>query len=584
MASKMRVMPSRRRKVLCLGVSYANVEQQLSSAAAFGKQLPPTTSNLLDGSVRSAVDCVRAGILTQMDGRDLARCRSTEETSKVDVYTVSQEKGAEYRDDRHLEANFNRHDFAKSLRKAFGDNCRFEQIILDYFWIPPGWDVSHWSRSFFESTLASFVEEKVLKEKTGVVYLPFCLHCFKEVYVCFNAIRKYYDISFVKKGELDEVLLWKGTQQIDARIMQGVLGKKRSQEEKYCTFARTEVMQSMEDSDVSKKDLIELACTLEDFPDVRFIRLKQLQPSRAIRGGVTPVVIGDFRGRKDPAKVERGFDQASTSSTNIVFPRRQARRSAVKLEHKIITSVPKTPPSRKRNKRSRAVTPTPGKNTPPRSTRANKRRKIVTLLSNGRARRSISPSLDRFSEKNVIPGTPSPYRYNTRSHTSTLHSPNAGSVTPERQKQSSRGKTSVSASLTNHLRTAVSPVPNKEKVLPPSETPPVPHRYPTRNRTPHTANVARVTQEMSLKQTHDRASHSHSPCTVAVLPTMEQGKDEQRAQPKNLFPTTTTTTTTASTGVNDHNANGRLAASLDSQPTMRLISPNNTTTQALNNN
>jgi hypothetical protein len=84
------------------------------------------------------VECVLRNILTEMDGRDLARCLAMEQCHKVDAYTVSQEQGAVYDDTKHVHANFNRASFCKLLRKTFGDGIQFRQIILDYFWIPQG--------------------------------------------------------------------------------------------------------------------------------------------------------------------------------------------------------------------------------------------------------------------------------------------------------------------------------------------------------------------------------------------------------------------------------------------------------------
>ena len=80
--------------ILCLGMSYVDVNGQMSdvdSEVSGGI----VTADLL----KVAVDCVERGILTEMDGRDLAHCVATEKECQVDVYSVSQEKAALYRAD-----------------------------------------------------------------------------------------------------------------------------------------------------------------------------------------------------------------------------------------------------------------------------------------------------------------------------------------------------------------------------------------------------------------------------------------------------------------------------------------------------
>ena len=41
-----------------------------------------------------------------------------------------------------------------------------------------------------------------------------------------NKLRKNYSVTFLKKGELDEIALWKHTQDIDEDVMQKVFRKK----------------------------------------------------------------------------------------------------------------------------------------------------------------------------------------------------------------------------------------------------------------------------------------------------------------------------------------------------------------------
>ena len=189
-------------------------------------------------SIDAVLDFVKHSCITAMDGRDLVRCLATENHCSVHVYTVSQEDGAVYDQRRHMWANFNRPSFVRSLQKKF-HGVTFDQVILDYYWIPCGWDVTHWRSHLFEYTLVHLARYDVLRRpkeqqpidknnfhgkgsdriKTGVVYLPFCFHCFKEVIAHIDCLREYYDISFLRKGDLEEITLWSGTQQIEAESM-----------------------------------------------------------------------------------------------------------------------------------------------------------------------------------------------------------------------------------------------------------------------------------------------------------------------------------------------------------------------------
>jgi hypothetical protein len=126
--------PMGKPKVLLLGISYPSVEVQMEKHG-FDKDVLVNK----EGTVEQAVECVKRGILTEMDARDLARCVATENECEVDVYTCSKEIGAVYRNDRHAYGDFNGRNFCKSLRDAFGEDVQFSQIILDYYWMPSGW-------------------------------------------------------------------------------------------------------------------------------------------------------------------------------------------------------------------------------------------------------------------------------------------------------------------------------------------------------------------------------------------------------------------------------------------------------------
>lgn len=300
MAPRTRRQRTNRAKVLCLGVSHASIQDQFVARAAYrGEPLAPLSSR---EPLAQVLECVRRGILNQMDGRDLARCVATEQTCHVDVYTVSQEHGAAYRADRHVEANFNRSvSVIKALEKL---GVIFDQVILDYFWIPAGWNQHHWAQSFFATTLP-MLRQRQLLHSGSQVYLPFCLHCFQQVLACRNRLLEHYDIGFVRKPQLASLALWKGTQAIDPHVMQTLLGKRLDQEEVYCSFGPRDVNEAEDDPSLPKSLLIDFCRRLEDFADIRFLVLTPVAGKKGVIQG-----LGKLR------DIQRGFDQMVTSSAD----------------------------------------------------------------------------------------------------------------------------------------------------------------------------------------------------------------------------------------------------------------------------
>ena len=59
----------------------------------------------MEQCVEQAVELVRRNALTEMDGRDLARCLALEASNQNHAYTVSMERGAIY-GPRHLRSTY----------------------------------------------------------------------------------------------------------------------------------------------------------------------------------------------------------------------------------------------------------------------------------------------------------------------------------------------------------------------------------------------------------------------------------------------------------------------------------------------
>lgn len=272
-------------------------------------------------SVGGVVESVWAKVLTQMDGRDLVRCWATEELCGVDVFCVSQEQGALYRAERHLEADFNHRNFVRDLEDHFGSRCHFDQIVLDYFWIPRGWDESHWKPLFFTNTLPAFAATGLLNtssnwshregrcRRESVVYLPCSIHCLREVAVAFDKLRVYYCISFLRKDELGEICLWAGTQSLDKSTMMSVFGKELSQEEIYCTVTQQQLRSMNDDPRITKTAFLEFVGRLGDVSTVRFIALELLTVRQEPRAGVGGVVTVPANGGRSELKTEAACEK-----------------------------------------------------------------------------------------------------------------------------------------------------------------------------------------------------------------------------------------------------------------------------------
>ena len=408
---------SGRPKVLCLGVSYPSMEKQLKHYNIDAEDWMEGRS-FSDTTVGDVIAAVQDGYLTEMDGRDLARVVATEIAAKVDVYTVSQETAAIYEDRRHLYANFNRHTLIRNLHASFARDesgnyksvsdeadkkgkdynkyqnhqfddsqysVRFKQVILDYFWIPEGWNSHHWKPFFFSNILPELVKKRMLDMDDDdndnvagavpcAVYLPFCFFCFRQVVNALPQLSQYFSISFLRKADLKEHTLWLGTQTIDPFQMQNDLRKQIDQEECYCTFDHNAVNTSgLGLLDEPKEVLMHILKRLEDFDEIRMIKLRplrQFHPTKTIpihlqeRGGLVGLV--------DPEKVKRGFHE---EEDNVATEIKSGQKKIIPLE------IPTTPKAAQKRKRT------------PASASARKTQKQQTGASQPNQRRQTQRSL-----------------------------------------------------------------------------------------------------------------------------------------------------------------------------------------------
>lgn len=353
-----------RPKVLMLGISYPSVSGQMEE-----KGYEPDLLTNKTPSVDQSVEVVRRKIMTEMDGRDLARIVATEQACGIDAYTVSKEIGCVYRSDRHLHANFNARNFVQKLKESFGDDVQFSQVILDYYWMPTGWLVTRWAKTLFQKTLPNLVKERILtypstrgrrmrkkgdEIEEGVVYLPFCAHVCKELVGGIDTLKDYYSITFVKKSELPGHSLWKGTMDIDADTMQTRLGKRLDQEEVYCTFRPKDIYESMEDSHVSKPAVMRILMAIEDYENIRMIRLRPLrqhEPPSVLKERLLKPEIGGFKGLNFDLVNQKRKLAEEVAAAKAEKQKLEKQKKAVKVSSAKATSAP---PKRKTEKQESA--------------------------------------------------------------------------------------------------------------------------------------------------------------------------------------------------------------------------------------
>lgn len=69
-----------------------------------------------------------------------------------EAHCVSIQEGACFSEKSHLHANFNKVGFVEQVRIKWistqlnhTEAKLYEQIVMDYFWIPKGWAEQHWT-------------------------------------------------------------------------------------------------------------------------------------------------------------------------------------------------------------------------------------------------------------------------------------------------------------------------------------------------------------------------------------------------------------------------------------------------------
>ena len=89
-----------------------------------------------DDIINAVVGSTRTKQSNESIGRDLIRILSLEHRFNAICYSVS-DNASNIDSDRHTQIDFNNRHFCSNLKEKY-NGIKFEQIILDYFWSPPG--------------------------------------------------------------------------------------------------------------------------------------------------------------------------------------------------------------------------------------------------------------------------------------------------------------------------------------------------------------------------------------------------------------------------------------------------------------
>ncbi|GMH77270.1 hypothetical protein TrST_g10541 [Triparma strigata] len=277
-------IPSQRERVLLLGMSYPDIREQLVEHCDSGRSGSTKSKFNKEQSagVEMVVEMVKKKLLNEVDGRDLARILALEASDQYEAHAVSIQDGAEFSPEKYLHANFNKIGFVDKVcdkwiapHASKTKEIRYSQIIMDYFWIPKGWAEQHWTAHLFKTNLPDF--HKILK-KDGAVYFPFKAHCFNKLVENLSTLSSLYDITFLKRWDLEEVILWRHTQDIDPEIMENVFRKKIDQEDLYCELDKQELNTQLE-------AVGDIFSWIDDVENIRFIKMTPVEARGGEEGG-----------------------------------------------------------------------------------------------------------------------------------------------------------------------------------------------------------------------------------------------------------------------------------------------------------
>ena len=202
--------------------------------------------------------------------RDLIRILSIEYKFNCYCYTVNDNANeSSCASSRHITSNFCNRRFCRNLLKKYGEEIKFDEITLDYFYIPSTqWQQQHWTSTFFSTTLSDIYNEGLLNQH-GNIFLPFTPYILENIISHHENLSSTYNIEFVCKTNLGMNVLWQGTQMIPSETYATYFGKDKHQEELYCKHSINKIKNLISKSVI----LEEILKNIEDVSKVRMIKL-----------------------------------------------------------------------------------------------------------------------------------------------------------------------------------------------------------------------------------------------------------------------------------------------------------------------
>ena len=233
-------------------------------------------------TVDTLVRYVGDGTLTPAEARDTARCLAIEAAHPgAEVYTVSNANigNVEPRVDRHVSVNFGSRHLVNSIKKLTGSALRFDQIALDYFWLPRGYAYDRIGKGL--ATALPALCRSVL-EPTGCVYLPFHTDVIEALEEVENSFFSEFATTLISADDdmaIREHLLFTSTLSLPARTMESVFQKSLRQHDVYCKLSESEI-RKFQGSKLGENLHVGQGIPQSHLSNARFIRLQRANGKR----------------------------------------------------------------------------------------------------------------------------------------------------------------------------------------------------------------------------------------------------------------------------------------------------------------
>lgn len=293
--------------VLILGSTYTDLVKVLEiSGKASSIMEVETAMRYGSNSTQFANWLLENNLLEEEPHRDIYRAILVEEFYNSKVFTCSTRKLYVLRDDRHVDADFDKPHFVEEVRRQFG-NITFSQICIDYFFHLNSWAADNYGKGFFGVNLIQFVTPNegtpldpstCLLKPGGSVFIPFTLGNFKHLTTYMGCLQAVYEVKYWRLDELAncEIRRQKTSNQLHGATeligpwLHSLWTKTQNQEDTYCKVTAQHIIESGDAMALTNKVLLEAYRKLEEPEEIRFIELK----SAAVYAETAPEYCGEY--------------------------------------------------------------------------------------------------------------------------------------------------------------------------------------------------------------------------------------------------------------------------------------------------